>query len=190
MDNNIKAINSSDEIQLTPEEILENTKKNELNTQNINKYGTKLAYLIKYLNETVFIDVSARVIIFSQYDRMLKLIGGVLKEHSIEHIFLKGSTHTITKNVRKFKEDINIRVIMLSSETCASGSNLTEASHIVFVDVINAEASQSRDIETQAIGRAVRLGQSKSVVVKRLIMSNTVEDEYYNKNKYDIMELQ
>jgi len=188
--NNIKAINSSDEIQLTPEEILENTKKNELNTQNINKYGTKLAYLIKYLNETVFIDASARVIIFSQYDRMLKLIGGVLKEHSIEHIFLKGSTHTITKNVRKFKEDINIRVIMLSSETCASGSNLTEASHIVFADVINAEASQSRDIETQAIGRAVRLGQSKSVIVKRLIMSNTVEDEYYNKNKYDIMELQ
>jgi SNF2 family DNA or RNA helicase len=184
-----KAITSSDEIQLTEEEILEATKKEEVNTKNINKYGSKLAYLVKYLNE-IFLDVSTRVIIFSQYDRMLRLIGGVLKEHSINHIFLKGSAATLTKNIKKFKEDANIRVIMLSSETCASGSNLTEASHIIFVDVINAEKSQSRDIETQAIGRAVRLGQSKCVVVKRLIMSNTIEADYYEMNKYDIMELQ
>jgi SNF2 family DNA or RNA helicase len=30
------------------------------------------------------------------------------------------------------------------------------------------------------------LGQQKNVIVKRLIMKNTIEEEYYNKNKYDI----
>ena len=86
----------------------------------------------------------------------------------------------------KFKTDPLIKVIMLSSETCASGNNLTEASHIVFVDVLNTNKTRAIAIENQAIGRAVRLGQQKNVIVKRLIMKNTIEEEYYNKNKYDV----
>jgi len=116
------------------------------------------------------------------------MTGAVLKELSFKHIYLKGNVNVISKNIAKFKRDDSYRIIMLSSEFSSSGNNLTEASHIVFLDILNATASGTKDIESQAIGRAVRIGQKKSVVIKRFIMKDTVEEEYYNKNKYDIKE--
>ena len=157
--------------------------------QNILKYGTKLAHMLEYLGE-IFKVPDNRVIIFSQYDIMLKLIGKVLDDFKIKNLFIKGNITSVSKKIDKFKTDPSYRVIMLSSERCSSGSNLTEASHIIFADVINGDAVATKDMESQAIGRAVRIGQKKPVVVKRFIMSNTIEEEYYNKNKYDMMDLQ
>ena len=153
--------------------------------QIINKYGTKLNYLIKYLT-TVFKDNENRVIIFSQYDKMLKLISKVLNDFDIKHLFMKGNVNVLNKNITKFKTDSSYKVIMLSSETSASGNNLTEANHIIFIDVLNADKEKTQSIEQQAIGRSVRLGQKKNVIVKRIIMSNTIEQEYYDKNKYNV----
>jgi SNF2 family DNA or RNA helicase len=155
----------------------------------VDTYGTKLAYLIDYLLQ-LFESSDDRVIIFSQYDKMLKLIGKVLNNFQIKHIYIKGNVFVVNKNIHKFKTDDSIRVVMLSSETCASGNNLTEASHIIFADVLNANKERTRDIEGQAIGRAVRLGQNKPVLIKRLIMKNTIEEEYFKKNRYDMQDLQ
>jgi SNF2 family DNA or RNA helicase len=149
------------------------------------KYGTKLAYLNRYLNELLS-DSENRVIIFSQYNKMLKLVGNVLDEYSIKNLYLDKNIHSINKKIKLFKTDKSYRVIMLSSEKCASGNNLTEANHIIFVDVMNNDKNTTIDIEGQAIGRTVRIGQKKPVIVKRIIMENTIEEEFYNKNKYDM----
>ena len=130
-----------------------------------------------------------RIIIFSQYDNMLKLIGKVLDDFKIKNIFVKGNIMSVSKKIDKFKTNPNYRIIMLSSERCSSGSNLTEASHIIFADVINGDAVYTKDMESQAIGRAVRIGQKKPVVVKRVIMRNTIEEDIYIKNKYNMMDL-
>jgi SNF2 family DNA or RNA helicase len=155
------------------------------------KYGTKMTVLIEYLNKIFKEEKSNnRAIIFSQYDNMLKLIGKTLKEYNIKNVYCKGNVHVVNKNIDAFKRDTSIRVIMLSSENSNSGSNLTEASHVILVDVLNMDKKQSLDVESQAIGRAVRLGQQKPVKVIRLITRNTVEEETYNKNKYDIKSIQ
>lgn len=186
-DYNIVKVSVTEETE-TNEEIKEQTDEEKVEEEMINKYGTKFNYLIKYLNK-LFKDPNNRVIIFSQYDRMLKMIGSVLNDFKIKHLFMKGNVHVVSKNINKFKTDPSYKIIMLSSETSASGNNLTEANHIIFVDVINADQNKTQSIETQAIGRAVRLGQLKPVTIKRLIMKNTVEEEYYTKNKYDIKSL-
>ena len=152
----------------------------------INMYGTKLSYLIEYLGSLFKSNNDNRVIIFSQYDKLLKMTGKVLDEMNYKHIYLKGNVNVISKNITKFKKDKSYRIIMLSSEFSSSGNNLTEASHIVFLDVLNANADKTKDIESQAIGRAVRIGQNKSVVIKRLIMKDTIEEKFYNDNKYNI----
>lgn len=157
--------------------------------ENILKYGTKLAHMLHYLSE-IFTDKDNRVIIFSQYDNMLTLIGKVLDDFKIKNLFIKGNITSVSKKIDKFKTDPSYRVIMLSSERCSSGSNLTEATHIILADVVNGDAAYTKDIESQAIGRAVRIGQKKPVVVKRFIMQNTIEQEYYNKNKYNMTDLQ
>ena len=61
---------------------------------------------------------------------------------------------------------------------------------MILVDVLNADKDRVKDIETQAIGRAVRLGQKKAVTVTRLITKNTIESDWHEKNKYDILDMQ
>ena len=70
---------------------------------------------------------------------------------------------------------------MLSSESCSSGSNLTEASHVYLLDTVNADPEAARAIEEQAVARAVRIGQKFSVQVKRMIIRDTVEERHYKR---------
>jgi len=70
---------------------------------------------------------------------------------------------------------------MLSTENAASGTNLTDATHIIFMESHYGEFGNIKAMEDQAIGRAVRLGQENQVNVYRLIMKNTIEEEIFNK---------
>ena len=147
---------------------------------NVSKWGTKMAWLIQYLEK--LLSLEHRVIIFSQWKKMLKLVGKVLTENDIKHAYLQGTSAHMAKSMRAFKESNDLRVLMLSSETCSSGSNLTEASHVILLDTVNGDASRTQAIEEQAIGRAARLGQDKHVQVVRLVMDNTIEYDHYSQN--------
>ena len=147
-----------------------------------NKYGTKLSKLRDYCQEILQNDLSNRMIIFSQWDNMLKLVSNVLDEIGIKYLIINGSMYHINNKLRKFKIDTDIRIVLLSMEKASSGLNLTSANHIVLLDSLNADKETSQTIEQQAIGRAVRIGQSKKVIVKRLIMKDTIEEEFYNEN--------
>lgn len=147
-----------------------------------NKWGTKMAHLVKSLKETFEENHEHRVIIFSQWKKMLDMIADVLRESRIEFVFCRGNVHMMSKSIQRFKTDNKIKVILLSSENCSSGSNLTEATHIFLMDTVNASAESAKAIEEQAIARAVRLGQKYNVRVKRFIMKDTIEEEYYKRN--------
>tara|TARA_Y100000768_G_scaffold389010_1_gene390185 strand:+ start:1524 stop:4103 length:2580 start_codon:yes stop_codon:yes gene_type:complete len=148
---------------------------------NTNKLGTKLNHLINTLNE-IIINKNNRVIVFSQWDNMLKLISKVLNDFNIKSLFINGSMHIVASKIRKFKIDESINVVLISSDKCPSGLNLTEANHIILLDSLNTTKENSKIIEEQAIGRAVRIGQKENVIVKRFIMRNTIEHDYYLRN--------
>ena len=154
-------------------------------TSCINRYGSKMQMLIQYLY-TIFDDPTNRVIIFSQYDKMLKMIGKTLEEFKIKFVHCSGNNYVLNKNIMKFKKDDSYRVIMLSAENANSGANLTESSHVLLIDVLQHNTEQTKAIEFQAIGRAIRLGQSLSVKIVRFITKGTIEEEHFNANRYDI----
>ena len=81
-------------------------------------------------------------------------------------------------------------IILLSSESANSGSNLTEANYIVMIDVLYDNIEKVKAMESQAIGRAVRLGQKLPVKVVRFITRGTVEEDHFNTNRYDLSILQ
>ena len=113
------------------------------------------------------------------------MISKILKEKSLNHVFLNGSFHVVNNRVKKFKSNPDIRIVLLSSDKSVSGLNLTEANNIVLLDTMNHEdVNVVKLIEEQAIGRAVRIGQNKQVSVKRFIMRDTIEHDYYLKNNY------
>jgi SNF2 family DNA or RNA helicase len=185
--NAIQSINSEKEEKLVGQDKdKEKQKQEEVANKDpiLDRWGTKMSYLIQYLKD-VLKNEETRVILFSQWNQMLEMVSMVLAESRIQHVFCKGNVHMITKSISKFKTDPSIRVIMLSSESCSSGNNLTEATNIILLDTPNTDKEAALAIENQAIGRLVRLGQARTVEVVRMIMKDTVEEEYYRRNHCD-----
>jgi len=144
----------------------------------INKVGTKLTNLIYYLN-----SIDDHVIIFSQWDSLLRKVGDVLNDHGIRNVFCRGNVWTRDRAIREFMGGDDIRVIMLSSESAASGTNLTKATKVILLDPVSGEYEYRRNMEWQAIGRAYRMGQTNRVEVVRFIIKDTVEEDIYQMNK-------
>jgi SNF2 family DNA or RNA helicase len=115
---------------------------------------------------------------------MLTLIGKTLSENGVSNCFVKGNVWARNKAIKKFKTGVNNegddnKVIMLSLQNAASGTNLTEASHILFIEPINSTVEERKAIEGQAIGRACRVGQKNKVTVMRILIQDTIEEEIY-----------
>jgi SNF2 family DNA or RNA helicase len=144
----------------------------------IYKYGTKIAKLIK-LTKHILTDKKNRIIIFSQWDKLLTMIGSVLKSNGVDNIFCKGNIHQQNSSIMSFRSKSK-RIIMLSTENAASGTNLTEATHIIFMEPIKGDKDDIQSMENQAIGRAIRIGQKNQVKVIKLIIKDTIEEIIYN----------
>jgi SNF2 family DNA or RNA helicase len=161
------------------EEIEENN--NQIKNPLIQKYGAKLGKLIQMTRSLLSQD--ARIIIFSQWDEMLLLISKSMLENGIDCSFISGNVYRRNKAISRFKMGgENNSVILLSLEHSASGTNLTEATHIFFVEPIDHKKETINAIEGQAIGRAVRLGQKQVINVIRILCKDTIEEEIYNTN--------
>lgn len=151
----------------------ENIRKNEL----INKVGTKLANLICFLREN-----NKHTIIFSQWDDLLHKVGKVLSEYKIKNIFCQGNVYQKDKAMREFNENNKTKVIMLSSDSAASGTNLTKAKQIILLDPVYGNYQHRKDTEQQAIGRSHRLGQTEPLKVIRFMIKDSIEEEIFNQN--------
>lgn len=144
------------------------------------KWGTKMACVINKLRSLFHEDPDAKIIIFSQWKKMLMLMAKALKDSSINHVFCRGNVHMMSKSIKLFKTDPKTRVILLSSESCNSGSNLTEATHVFLIDAVNGDITNAKSAETQAIARTCRIGQTREVQVYRFVIRNSIEEDYYN----------
>jgi hypothetical protein len=87
---------------------------------------------------------------------------------------------------------------MLSLSKCASGTNLVEAHHIIFVDLqsssfidcfnvsnlepVTGTKAKAQAIESQTIGRTYRQGQSHQVTIMRFLIKDTIEHKMYITN--------
>ena len=143
----------------------------------INKVGTKLTNLIYYLN-----TIKDHVIIFSQWDSLLKKVGEVLTDHGIKNVFCRGNVWMRDKAIREFNTNDNIKVIMLSSQSAASGANLTKASKTILLEPVSGSYEHRRNVEWQAVGRMYRLGQKNICEIVRFIIKDTIEEEIYREN--------
>lgn len=150
----------------------------------ISKYGSKLGKVILMI-KALITQEKTRIIIFSQMDCMLSLISKSLSENGIANSTVKGNVWSRNSAISKFKSGKNLsgddnKVILLSLKNSASGTNLTEASHIFFIEPINEKKEVCKAIEGQAIARACRIGQEQKIKLYRLLIKDTIEEEIYN----------
>lgn len=178
-------VTKSEDIYIIKQELKEEPDKETLDKQLlVNKVGTKLANLIFFLKKT-----GKHTIIFSQWDELLIKVGDVLDEHGIKNVFCRGHVWQRDKAIRDFYNDDSIKVIMLSSKSAASGTNLTKATMVVLLDPVSGSYEYRKNTEWQAIGRAYRMGQQSQVEVVRLVIKGTVEEDIYALNMKEDMKV-
>jgi superfamily II DNA or RNA helicase len=113
-----------------------------------------------------------RVLIFSQFVSMLKLIKEALDGEKINYLYLDGSTKDRQELVDKFNDDDSHTVFLISLKAGGTGLNLTGADTVIHFDPWWNPA-----VEDQATDRAHRIGQDKVVTVYRLIARDSVEEK-------------
>lgn len=116
------------------------------------------------------IDSDKKILLFSQFREMLKIIRTWLHEEKIEHLYLDGGTSDRQDLVDRFNADKSVRLFLISLKAGGTGLNLPAADTVIIYDPWWNPA-----VEQQAIDRAHRIGQTKTVNVYRLITENSVE---------------
>lgn len=112
-----------------------------------------------------------KILVFSQFVRMLDIIRPELRKNEIKTHYLTGKTKDRKTVVDNFEGDPDPCVFLISLKAGGSGLNLTAASHVVIFDPWWNPA-----VEAQAIDRAHRIGQDKTVIAMRLVTTGTIEE--------------
>ena len=115
-----------------------------------------------------------RVLIFSQYVKMLKIIETAFRTDGIEYFYMDGDTKDRMELVEKFNGGEK-KAFLLSLKVGGVGLNLTGADHVIIIDPWWNPA-----VEEQAWSRAHRIGQTKKVVVTKLYSKGTIEEKILN----------
>ncbi|MDD4679734.1 MAG: C-terminal helicase domain-containing protein, partial [Clostridia bacterium] len=114
-----------------------------------------------------------RILLFSQFTSMLKLIQLRMEKLRIPFFYLDGATEAQERNhlVKRFNEG-DRKIFLISLKAGGTGLNLTGADMVIHFDPWWNPA-----VEEQASDRAYRIGQQKVVHVMRLITRGTIEEK-------------
>lgn len=134
----------------------------------------KLEMLMELIQDAT--DSGHRILLFSQFTGMLKLIEDELRQAGMTYFYLDGSTKAEERMrmVNAFNGGEN-QIFLISLKAGGTGLNLTGADMVIHYDPWWNPA-----VEDQATDRAYRIGQNKSVQVIRLITHGTIEERIYS----------
>ncbi len=130
--------------------------------------------LLKSICETIY-EKRERVLVFTQFREITEYLAQFLKEifHADGYV-LHGGTPVSrrSKIVEAFQGDAYVPFIVLSVKAGGTGLNLTKANHVIHFDRWWNPA-----VENQATDRAFRIGQTKNVMVHKLVCQKTIEEK-------------
>jgi len=132
--------------------------------------SAKLDLLLEDLETAI--SEGAKVLVYSQFTSMLALISKEIKARGWQYAYLDGSTQNREKIVSQFQEDPNIPLFLISLKAGGIGLNLTAADYVFLYDPWWNVAA-----EDQAINRAHRIGRKSTVIAKRYVMLESVEEK-------------
>ncbi|ADI38941.1 SWI/SNF helicase 2 family protein [Waddlia chondrophila 2032/99] len=132
--------------------------------------SSKYDMLVELLQ--TLIEGGHKTVIFSQYTKMLQIMRKDLQTLGIRFEYLDGATKNRMNIVKKFNEDHNIPVFLVSLKAGGSGLNLVGADTVIHYDMWWNPA-----VENQATDRVHRIGQTRSVSSYKLVTMGTIEEK-------------
>ncbi|VAI55354.1 unnamed protein product [Triticum turgidum subsp. durum] len=135
--------------------------------------SSKISFLLEELESLR--SSGAKSIVFSQWTAFLDLLEIPLSRHGISFTRLDGTLNLQQREkvIREFSEDKRILVLLMSLKAGGVGINLTAASNAFVMDPWWNPA-----VEEQAVMRIHRIGQTKSVSIKRFIVKVLLRKEW------------
>jgi len=145
--------------------------------------SAKTEQLMELVEEAI--ESGHKILVFSQFVEMLKIIRSYFDEQNIVYEYMDGKTKDRQKHVNRFNDDPKVKVFLISLKTGGTGLNLTSADTVILVD-----PWWNPMIENQAIDRTHRIGQTRKVQVFRLITKGTVEEKIISlqQNKLELFQ--
>jgi len=115
-----------------------------------------------------------KVLIFSQFVQALHYIKRHLDDNAINYSYIDGTVDVAGRGemIKAFQEDDGVGVFLLSLKAGGVALNLTAADYVVIFDPWWNPA-----VEAQAIDRTHRIGQTKKVIVYRMVMADSIEEK-------------
>lgn len=137
------------------------------------KPSSKIERTMEILDGIMTAPEGEKIIIFSQWTSLLDLLEVPVSEKGWGYRRYDGSMNAKLRAdaVDDFKNRPNVRMMLVSLKAGNAGLNLNIASQVVIMDPF-----WNPYIEEQAIDRAHRLGQTRPVMVHRVLIKETVED--------------
>lgn len=132
--------------------------------------SSKKEVLIENVIEAI--ENNHKVLVFVNYLSSIESICDSLKENKIKYLKMTGQTKDRQNLVDKFQNDSRYKVFVMTLKTGGVGLNLVSADTIFIYDLW-----WNTTVENQAIDRAYRLGQDKTVFAYKMIMRNTIEEK-------------
>ncbi len=117
-------------------------------------------------------DEGHKVLVFSQFVKMLEVIRAALEARGERYAYLDGRTRDRQAVIDAFQNDPELPCFLISLRAGGVGLNLTAADYVVVVDPWWNPA-----VEQQAIDRTHRIGQNRRVIALKLITRDTVEEK-------------
>jgi SNF2 family DNA or RNA helicase len=129
----------------------------------------KLDALLEQLHDVI--DGGHRALVFSQFTGFLAQVRARLDAADIPYCYLDGKTRNRAEVLARFKDGA-VPVFLISLKAGGFGLNLTEADYCFLLDPWWNPAT-----EAQAVDRTHRIGQTRNVMVYRLIARDTIEEK-------------
>ncbi|MFV0937410.1 SNF2 helicase associated domain-containing protein [Bacillus thuringiensis] len=135
--------------------------------------SAKFEQLLEILEECR--STGKRILIFSQFTKMLSIIGRELNRQAIPYFYLDGSTpaQDRVELCDRFNEGEG-DLFLISLKAGGTGLNLTGADTVILYDLWWNPA-----VEQQAADRAYRMGQKNTVQVIKLVAQGTIEEKMH-----------
>ena len=140
------------------------------------RHDTKVDEAVSIISSVVETG-GEKVVLFSQWERMTRLVTAELDKTGIRYEYLHGGVPSAKRKdiMDRFNEDADVRVFV-STDAGSTGLNLQTACY-----VINMDLPWNPAVLEQRIGRIYRIGQKRNIQVISLVAKDTIEEQMLSK---------
>jgi len=135
--------------------------------------SAKLDFLKEMLPDWTDVERGNKVVIFTRFKREIQAIARLCKNLQIPYVTLSGeNSQDASKVVAAFQDDLSVRVFVGNYAVASEGLTLTAANYSVLYSQTDNYIQRK-----QALARAMRMGQKRTVFSYELLCANTVDEK-------------